>query len=68
MKNIVIKFKSFYKNGLLDGESFEYYDNGKKKAYANYENGLLNGQSKKWMRDGTLESEVYFEQGSLFNQ
>ncbi len=54
-----------YKNGLLEGKVFEYYENGNKKQEANYKNGLLNGILKKYSMAETLLSSANYIDGKL---
>lgn len=43
-KSVKIAKESFYKNGKLEGEAIEYFQNGVIKAKSNYLNGLRHGQ------------------------
>ena len=54
-----------YKNGVLEGKSFEYYENGNKKTESNYKNGLLNGTLKKYSMSETLISSAQYVDGKL---
>ena len=38
-----LRFQGTYKNGLLDGDLYEYYPHGKIKARTEYEHGKVNG-------------------------
>ena len=56
----------FNKNGLLDGESREYYEEGEGLFY--YENGQL--EEKYFMKNGKLDGEAinYFNDGKIRNK
>jgi TonB family protein len=52
-----------YVNNKLDGEYFEYYDNGRPKNKKNYKNGLLDGTEKSWSSQGLLAKVVEYKDG-----
>lgn len=54
-----------YKNGVLEGKFFEYYENGNKKTESNYKDGILNGTLKKYSISGTLLSSAQYADGKL---
>ena len=54
-----------YKNGVLEGKVFEYYENGNKKLEATYKNGVLNGVLKKYSINGTLLSSAHYANSQL---
>ncbi len=52
-----------YVNNKLDGEYFEYYDNGRPENKKNYKNGLLDGTEKSWSSQGLLAKVVEYKDG-----
>lgn len=54
-----------YRNGVLEGKVFEYYENGNKKTEASYKEGILNGTLKKYSMAETLISSAQYSDGKL---
>ena len=52
-----------YHNNKLDGEYFEYYNNGKPKIQKHYNNGLLDKEEKSWSSAGSLAKIVEYKSG-----
>jgi len=52
-----------YLNNKLEGEYFEYYDNGKPKNKSNYKNGLLEETEESWSSEGFLAKVVEYRDG-----
>jgi antitoxin component YwqK of YwqJK toxin-antitoxin module len=52
-----------YKNGLLHGESKEFYNDGTAKSISPFANGLLHGVSKEFNADGSPKSVSPFVNG-----
>lgn len=63
--NIHYKFK--YLNGLLDGETYSFYDSrlSEKKREENYLNGKPHGKLKEFYKNGQLKLLMNFENGEL---
>jgi len=75
--NVVLTIENF-KNGLIDGESKWYYENGQKKSEGFYKEGKQEGITKSWHPNGQIKYEVnvindlyegplkvYFENGKV---
>ena len=62
-----IHYKLKYLNGLLDGETYSFYDSSysEKKREENYLNGKPHGQLKEFSKDGQLKLLMNFENGEL---
>lgn len=59
-----IKFKSKLKNGLLDGLSLFFAENGKPLSETNYKEGRLEGECRYYyLENGALFSVQHFKQG-----
>ena len=56
-------FRKSYKNGLLDGETFYYYPNGKIESIVPYTNGKLHGALVCYWPNGKPKSRIHFENG-----
>lgn len=54
-----------YKNGILDGEYREYYENEKIKFVGNYKENLQDGEWKFYLEKGNLQSIVNYKAGEL---
>ncbi|MFY7842562.1 MAG: toxin-antitoxin system YwqK family antitoxin [Rhabdochlamydiaceae bacterium] len=52
-----------YKNGVLDGDSFQYYHNGSVYKKTSYADNLLFGVSQCFDEQGNVIEERYFEKG-----
>ncbi|MEG0486866.1 MAG: hypothetical protein RR575_02910 [Acinetobacter sp.] len=50
----------YYKNGLSEGVSKTYSENGKLIIYQELINGKLNGFYKSWFNDGTIKEDGYY--------
>lgn len=61
-----IQSKASYRNGLLEGEMIEYYEDGKTVCMKkHYEAGTLNGTSTFYNREGQKTVEYHYTNGSL---
>ena len=49
------------KNGKIEGEWLEYYENGQLKIKRNYKDGKLEGESLRYHKNGQLESKGNFK-------
>lgn len=56
-----------YKNGLLDGEIRDNYNNGKIRTTSTYKDGVLNGIRTYYNMDGTIDFKENYEEGALVN-
>jgi len=56
----LLKEKFEFTDGMLDGKSFSYYENGSLKWRGNYEDGKMAGKWEFWDVNGTKYCEVYF--------
>jgi len=64
-KNNNIKETAVYENGVLNGENFQFYENGKPYIIASYLKGKLNGEYKYCNDKGALIQKKYFKDGEL---
>ncbi|NME36479.1 MULTISPECIES: toxin-antitoxin system YwqK family antitoxin [Fusobacterium] len=64
-KKSQIKIKTFYKDGLLDGNYEEYFPNGNIKIKCSYKKGFLDGEYKEYSVDGKLEKEYIYKNGVI---
>jgi len=62
-RNGTIESKTFYLNGLKEGQSITYDDNGNKVIEENYKNDTLNGFFRQWYPNGTLKIEGSYSNG-----
>ena len=56
----LLKEKFEFTDGMLDGKSCSYYENGSLKWRGNYESGKMAGKWEFWNANGTKYCEVYF--------
>jgi|TARA_B110000037_G_scaffold161297_1_gene182190 antitoxin component YwqK of YwqJK toxin-antitoxin module len=61
----ILEFYIPYKNGLIDGETLEYYANGEVYSKANYVTGKINGLETKYHFNKQKYSEVHYTNGNL---
>jgi len=77
--NSILKSKNGYFDGMHEGKSLTYFDNGKLASERSYKSGKKHGVHKGWYLDGQLRFEyifingksegnhkVWYEDGSLF--
>ncbi len=64
-KNIKLKSSVTYVNGMKNGISKNYYENGNISYETNYENDVLNGISKSYDINGNVTCEENYENGVL---
>jgi len=64
-KDSILRIRSFYKNGKLEGLKNEWWDTGELKVSIRYEKGLPIKEWKEWYKDGTLSYEEIFD--SVYN-
>jgi antitoxin component YwqK of YwqJK toxin-antitoxin module len=58
-----LAYERQYKNGLLDGLSISYYENGAKSSVGNFLNDQLHGKVVAWDENGNLEFERNYLEG-----
>jgi hypothetical protein len=58
------KIQAFYKNNILEGDYFEFYDDGKKKQESQFSKGKKNGYFKIYDK-GVLIKEEIWQDGAL---
>ena len=58
-----LAYERQYKNGLLDGLSISYYENGTKSSVGNFLNDQLHGKVMAWDENGNLEFERNYLEG-----
>ena len=61
-KNGIYILKEYYINGLLEGESSHYYENGKLESINTYKDGKLTGKIENWTEDGVY---IKYENGKI---
>jgi uncharacterized protein len=61
----ILEFYIPYKNGLIEGEAFEYYANGDIYSKANYIAGKIEGLETKYHFNKKVASEIYYSNGNL---
>ena len=49
--------KLVYRNGVLDGEQWDWYDNGRPEDVWTYKNGKIEGQNNTWYKSGKVIGE-----------
>ncbi len=59
------KQQTYNNNGELEGESTEYFENGKTETVEYYSNNKINGTSKMYSDDGVLWQEYVHKKGKL---
>ena len=64
-KNMKLKSSVTYVNGMKNGVSKKYYENGNVSYEINYENDVLNGISKSYDINGNITCEENYENGVL---
>jgi antitoxin component YwqK of YwqJK toxin-antitoxin module len=57
--------EEIYSQGLLNGESTTFYENGKITEILNYKNGKLHGKVKRYSKEGVLLDDLFYEEGKL---
>ena len=57
------RFKKLYKNGLLNGRSEFYYENGKLESIEPYKDGELHGMVTRYYDNGKIRSRIHFVNG-----
>jgi antitoxin component YwqK of YwqJK toxin-antitoxin module len=53
--------KIWHPNGKIDGEYFEYHNNGKEYKICTYDNDKLVGMYEEWSYDGTYKKYYYYD-------
>ncbi len=56
-------YRKSYKKGLLDGETYFYYPNGKIESIVPYANGKIHGALICYWPNGKPKSRIHFENG-----
>jgi len=56
-------YKKSYKNGMLDGETYFYYPNGKIESIVPYADGKIHGALVCYWPNGNPKSRIHFENG-----
>lgn len=56
-------FRKSYKNGMLNGETYFYYPNGKIESIVPYTNGKIHGALLCYWPNGKPKSRIHFEKG-----
>lgn len=59
----VMIFRKSYKDGLLDGETYFYYPNGKLESMVPYSKGKIHGAVISYWPNGKPKSRVHFVKG-----
>ncbi|MCD0489523.1 hypothetical protein LPB86_14875 [Pedobacter sp. MC2016-14] len=59
-------FDGYFKDGKLEGWSFEYYDNGELKLKSFYKNDFIHGYEYEYYSDGKLKSKKYMIKGKWY--
>jgi antitoxin component YwqK of YwqJK toxin-antitoxin module len=59
----LMAYKKSYKDGLLDGETYFYYPNGKIESLVPYSNGKINGALICYWPNGKPKSRIHFING-----
>ena len=52
-----IQYRINYVNGVKEGESIKFFENGKIKSIYNYSNGKLNGLCQSWYKNGNWKKK-----------
>ena len=55
--------ESYYVNGVLNGQSKSFNENGSLSSYSSYLNGKNNGLYESYNKDGSLSSQSYYKDG-----
>ena len=63
-----LKGQKYYKEGKLDGESKELYENGQIWIQKYYKEGKLDGEYKKWYMNGRLSIQKYYKDGKAHGE
>ena len=58
-----VTYKKQYKNGLLDGKSYFYYQNGKIESVEPYKKGEINGVVVRYYENGQMKARINFTEG-----
>ena len=58
-----LAYEREYKNGLLDGLSISYHENGTKSSVGNFLKNQLHGKAAVWDQNGNLEAERNYHKG-----
>jgi hypothetical protein len=59
----VCQYKKQYKDGLLHGPSYFWYENGKLESIEPYEKGHLNGMLVRYYPNGKIKARIHLEDG-----
>ncbi|MDE1193030.1 MAG: hypothetical protein PW786_12930 [Arachidicoccus sp.] len=62
--NTALISESYYKKGMKDGTSIDYYEDGNIKKISFYKNGILNGKQILLSNDGQVESQIFYKNGN----
>ena len=60
----VLVKKASYKNGVLDGPFYQYYDSGKPFIEGEYLDGMMHGGWIMYYSDGSLGSNAVYDRGT----
>ena len=62
-RDFVCLYEKQYKDGLLDGRSYYYYENGKLESIEPYDKGQLNGMMTQYYPNGKIKARIHLENG-----
>ena len=57
------RYKKQYKNGLLEGRSYFWYENGKLESIEPYQKGQLNGMLTSYYPNGKIKNRIHLVNG-----
>ena len=66
-QNKIIDGIFFYRNGRLNGDWYEYYENGQLYLTGNYVNDKIEGKSFEYYLNGKLKDERFYKNGIIIN-
>lgn len=55
-KNGNLQYYSFYKDGIMNGDSVHFYESGSIKSYSNMFKGTIHGKTVCWHENGNIKS------------
>ncbi|NJM14981.1 MAG: hypothetical protein HC896_06010 [Bacteroidales bacterium] len=64
-KTETVKAKMFFKEGVMEGLTTTFYNNGSKQQEGNYKRGKFHGEWKKWYACGNLAYDITYANGML---
>lgn len=60
-----IQYIETYQNGILEGESSWFTEDGKRILYENYSKGELDGKQLSYYQNGKPKAEIYYKKGKI---